>query len=188
MSLSLREVTIPTNFSDLHQVSTTDVISHDRLLGLVSYCKETGVFTRNQAFSHFGKSYPAGSMVGTRCGRYYSIKLDRRMYKAHNLAFFYVTGKWPEVYMDHIDCDGFNNAWSNLREATASQNRQNTAKYVSNTSGHKGITWLPRVQKWQARCAVNGVRHFVGVFSDLEEAVKAREEFAKQYHGEFYHA
>jgi hypothetical protein len=39
-----------------------------------------------------------------------------------------------------------------------------------------------------ARCGVNGKRHVIGYFNDLESAQIARNEFAKSSYREFYHA
>lgn len=43
-------------------------------------------------------------------------------------------------------------------------------------SGHKGVTWSPVARRWIARAMVNGVRHFLGTFSEREEAIRARDE------------
>jgi hypothetical protein len=168
-------------------------ITHIRLLELVTYHADTGLFTRNQAVTACGVFYEKDSIAGSRpnqkgrAGRYCQIKLDNVMYKAHNLAVLYMTTNWPKNLIDHIDGNGNNNIWTNLREATASQNRFNMPAYVTNTSGCKGVNFHTTSGKWQARAYIEGKRHFLGAFNTKEEAVTARITFAKLHHGEFYH-
>lgn len=161
-------------------------ILHNALLDAVKYDPATGVFTWARSWTWIGKVFKEGAELGSNERRYRVITLGGVRYKAHTLAVFYMLGRWPSGIVDHIDLDGFNNRWSNLREATVCENRQNARKYASNTSGHKGVVWLASVQAWQVRVSANGVRHFVGYFKDLAEAAKAREDFAKRLHKEFY--
>jgi len=56
---------------------------------------------------------------------YTQITVDYRNYTAHRLAWLWMTGAWPKIDIDHrngVRCD---TRWSNLREATRSQNGQN---------------------------------------------------------------
>ena len=192
--LTLADVPLPLLPSDKVKVNPNKiVITHDRLQELVTYHPETGEFTRNTSTTACGVFYAKDSVLGTRpnqkgrAGRYCQIKLENVIYKAHNLAFFYMLGKWPKEELDHIDRNGNNNAWSNLREATVSQNRFNMPAYSSNTSGQKGVNLHVTSGMWQARASLEGKRHFLGVFKTQEEAIAARIAFTKIHHGEFYH-
>ena len=52
-----------------------------------------------------------------------------------------MTGQEPPRCIDHINGDGCDNRWANIREATAKQNCHNRAMPVTNTSGYKGVTF-----------------------------------------------
>jgi len=122
-----------------------------------------GVFTK----SHNGKSYLQISIFDTNMS-------------LHRLAWFYVNGVYPD-HVDHINGDGTDNRWCNLREATASQNSRNMKLSSLNTSGVTGVSWSESRQKWASSINVKGKRVFLGRFSDLDDAVNARKEAEKLY-------
>ncbi|HBC9089292.1 TPA: HNH endonuclease [Citrobacter koseri] len=116
---------------------------------------------------------------------YIRIKLFGGAYKAHRLAWFYMTGKWPQKGIDHVNGIKHDNSWVNLREANQMENMRNTGPHKRNTSGYKGVTYHKGADKWSARIRYGGKRHHLGIFSTPEEAAKAYELAAKQNHGEF---
>lgn len=69
-----------------------------------------------------------------------------------------------------------NNRWENLREVTRTENNRNKCNRSDNTSGHPGITWLPRNKKWRARINTGAQRISLGLFSSLDQAIAARKE------------
>lgn len=94
---------------------------------------------------------------------------------------------FPKIKIDHVDCNGFNNSRANLREATPCQNKCNTPKYVTNTSGVKGVRFYEPLSKFVARIGINNKRIHLGYFKTLNDAALAYAEAAKKYHGEFLH-
>lgn len=84
---------------------------------------------------------------------------------------------------DHINHQTLDNRKSNLRNCTRSQNTMNSHLRSDNTTGSKGVR-LHR-NKFQARIMVNGKIVFCKDFPTLEEAIAAREEAVRKYHGEF---
>lgn len=89
------------------------------------------------------------------------------------------------MVVDHIDGDGLNNRRSNLRVCTRSENSRNQRKSSNNTTGFKGVYWLPRDNRFLAKLFVNGKSKQVGSFMTAIEAAKAYNEAAKKYYGEF---
>jgi hypothetical protein len=87
--------------------------------------------------------------------------------------------------IDHIDGDGLNNTRANLRQATASQNRQNRGKQGNNTSGFKGVSWDNSRNKWQVHISVKGKSTYIGRYETKEMAAIAYDEAARKYHNEF---
>jgi hypothetical protein len=113
------------------------------------------------------------------------IRIDGQPYLEHHLAWFYMTGEWPSGDLDHKDTDSINNIWTNLRLVTSSQSAMNRGKSSRNTSGHKGVSWNKHTKKWRVRITVDGVKIFLGYYTDIEDAAAAYAAAAEKYHGEF---
>jgi hypothetical protein len=165
-------------------------LSHDRLMQLLRYEPGTGRFIRNQ--DTYRRRYKAGSVAGYTHNKmgYVFVSVDGVAYTAHRLAFFYMTGKWPEAQVDHIDMDRANNRFSNLRLANNAQNNQNRRKQSNNTTGYKGVFFDKRgsKKKWYSRLQVSGEYKSLGYFSTAEEAHEAYRVAAEAYHGKFANA
>lgn len=156
------------------------MIDHPRLLELVHYCPLTGVFTRKVSLSGNNK---VGDVAGNLTKGYMELSVDACVYRAHVLAWFYVYGVWPKTELDHKDRDKTNNAISNLREATDSQNGGNSPMRKGNRSGFKGVT--AHGSQYKAAIMVNRKRMHLGVFSTAEEAGASYDEAAIKHFGEF---
>lgn len=72
---------------------------------------------------------------------YVLISFDGEQYLAHRLAWFYVTGEMPPMFIDHINGKPDDNRFENLREATPQQNGFNRGMPKNNKSGAKGCEW-----------------------------------------------
>ena len=70
---------------------------------------------------------------------YIGIKLNRRLYLAHRLAWFLSYDKWPENEIDHINGDRTDNRLENLRDVPKSLNQRNAKRRWDNTSGKVGV-------------------------------------------------
>ncbi len=88
--------------------------------------------------------------------------------------------------VDHRDRNGLNNTRKNLRFATRTQNNCNVRrKTETKTSKYKGVSFVPKTQKWRAQIKYNGISKHLGYFENEEDAARAYDEAAKEYHGEF---
>lgn len=90
-----------------------------------------------------------------------------------------------DLIVDHINRDVCLNTRNNLRLSTRSTNAQNTAVYKSSSCGYKGVSFHKRLDKWQARIQVQTKRLHLGYFQSSEEAAKAYNVAALEYHKEF---
>jgi AP2 domain./HNH endonuclease. len=85
--------------------------------------------------------------------------------------------------VDHIDGNKLNNQDDNLRVCTRSQNQQNKSVQNNNASGYKGVS--KKRGKYMASIKLNGRIVYIGTFDTPEEAAHARDNKAKELHGEF---
>lgn len=70
---------------------------------------------------------------------YRQIKINKKLYKAHRLAFLYMTGIWPNDGVDHINGIKSDNRWSNLRPACSFENHRNRKVSSKSKSGFIGV-------------------------------------------------
>jgi HNH endonuclease/AP2 domain len=110
------------------------------------------------------------------------------VYNEHQLAWFYMTGRWPKPTIDHRDGDSTNNRWNNLRQATASQNNANRRRPRNNTSGYKGVYRGRRPGQWRAQIGKNGRTKYLGTFPTRQAAHAAYVAAARKHYGEFARA
>lgn len=141
-----------------------------------TYDPETGVLSR------------AGKVLSARCSqgyRYVKPTINGKQYwiYQHRIAWFLHHGTWlpTKVQLDHIDCDKSNNVISNLRLATATQNKRNRPKSKNNTSGYKGVAWHKHSKSWQASIAG---KH-IGLYNTKLEAADAYDSKAIELFGAF---
>jgi hypothetical protein len=160
-------------------------LTADRLRSLFEYDPRCGVFLRRIATGRHGR-FRSGTVAGS-IGKngYIYISVDRKKHLAHRLAWLYVTGEWPKAAIDHIDGNPLNNMFSNLREATMSQNQYNKRMQKNNTSGVKGVYWSEQQRKWRAQIAVNYKVKALGSYDSINEAKAAHDAAMRELHGVF---
>lgn len=104
---------------------------------------------------------------------YVQIRVNRKLYMAHRLAFLYMTGGFPIEEIDHINGLRNDNRWINIREATRLENCQNTPIQKNNTSGFTGVVWDKKNKNWMSRITVNGKTINIGRFDNPHDAYKS---------------
>lgn len=158
-------------------------LSLELLKAALTYNPNTGIFTWNvRPESHFASKGQArrwnrkfaGKPAGCKCDTgYLKITIGRVGYRASRIAWFYMTGEWPEGEVDHRDGRRANNRWRNLRDIPGAANRQNTKRQVNNTSGYTGVSWHRASNAWLARIRVDNRRVYLGTFDDPKAAYGA---------------
>jgi hypothetical protein len=154
----------------------------ERLREVLEYDPESGVWVWKMSTASSrtgGRKAKPGKIAGALSNGYVVIRIDNRLYEAHRLAWFYTTGTWPKAEIDHINMIRADNRWSNLREATHSQNGANRGANKNSKSGAKGVT--RNGKRWQAKV----LNKYLGTFDTVEEARTACQEYMKQQRGEF---
>lgn len=155
-------------------------LSHTELLEILSYDKDTGIFTWT------------GKRKGTKCGKiagtissdnYIQIQISGKIYRSHRLAWFYIYGRWPNGIIDHIDRDTLNSAIGNLREASPSENQRNRGINKNSTTGIKGVSLNSKTGKYESYIKISGKKKHLGLFSSVEEAHAAQVKAEAEIYG-----
>lgn len=147
----------------------TRFIDSQRLREVLRYEMETGNFVW---VSRTAARTKEGGIAGT-FGKdgYVRIQIDGCIYKAHRLAFVYVTGKCDCEEVDHINGNRADNRWCNLRAANKSTNMQNKRNpQKNNTTGFLGVSFDRSRNKYIASIGVNGRKLRIGRFNDPASA------------------
>ncbi len=149
----------------------------------LSYDPITGVF-------RWLVQYNSRTIVGAIAGcfddsGYRKIQIWGKQYYSGRLAWFYMTGHWPNGLIDHKDGNQANDVWANLREASYSESTHNRILPVgvSKLRGVRRVYSNPH--RWEARIAVGHQRKTLGTFDSAEEAHAAYLAAAENLHGEF---
>jgi hypothetical protein len=112
-----------------------------------------------------GSFYVSGNMPIVK-GKYTTMRIHRWILLLDD----------PKLQVDHTCHDTLDNCRWALNVVTCAENQQNRRKRINNTSGFVGVTWNRREKKWHARIDLNGRRYNLGWFTDLSDAVAARQD------------
>ena len=158
------------------------LVTAARLRELLVFVPETGEFFWRV---NRGGAARAGMAAGHMRRQYRYIRLGDRDYPVYRLAFLWMTGEWPRDVVDHMDHNPQNNAWSNLRECSHSQNNANRRTPSHNTSGCRGVSLVRSTGKWRAAIGIAGKLRRLGDFTDKYAAARAYDRAAADEYGEF---
>lgn len=147
-----------------------------------AYCPETGHLFWSKKRSGRRKG-PIGNNKGDYIQLYITNLGKSFTIYAHVAAYIHITKEYPSSPIDHINRNGTDNRWVNLRPSTNSQNSMNRGRR-ENISGYKGVS--RNGLKWVARVTKDRVTTYLGTFESKKEASKAYKEASKRLFGEFY--
>lgn len=161
-------------------------LAAERLRELLHYDPETGKFTWRAYRGARAKQGESPGFVNPL--GYIEIRIDKKLYRAHRLAWLYSYGEWPERNIDHANGDPSDNRLSNLRLCSQSENAANSRRKSTNSSGVKGVYWNKQAGKWRARITKNYKTIEIGQFDRLEDAAAAYARTAEKVFGQFARA
>lgn len=110
----------------------------------------------------------------------YAIKSENKQ-PMHRFVLGLGKAERYKIEVDHINRNRLDNRKSNLRIVSRQENMYNKSKYKNNKSGVKGVKWNKDRNKWQVQINYNKKRIHLGLYSDLEEAKKARLNAEEKY-------
>ena len=140
------------------------------------------------------KTYKTWCSMKERC-----LNSDSKTYKGYGSEGITICQPWIDSFeqfladmgerpegtsLDRIDPSG-NYEPSNCRWASASVQAYNKGLRINNTSGKVGVSFSTNRSKWVASILHEGVKYYLGMFTNLEDAVKVRREAELKYFG-FY--
>lgn len=116
---------------------------------------------------------------------YWYTKYEGQQYMAHRLIWKWWYGYDPEE-IDHINKDRSDNRIDNLRNVNTKTNCRNQTKARNNTSGFNGVSYLARLEKYQAYVRIDYKQIYIGIYNTPQEASKARKEFLREFYPEVF--
>lgn len=157
------------------QVKAVSKELEDEIIRRFSYDSESGEV--RYKVDVVGRGMKAGDLAGVvNQSGYRLIKVIGRLVGAHRMAWFMFYGSWPVDLVDHIDGDKLNNAISNLRSCSKSENSMN--KIIVNwnkTSQYFGVH--KKCDMWRASIKDKGKKVHLGYFTDEQDAAHAYNEY-----------
>lgn len=158
-------------------------MTQDELKSRLFYNPETGEFTwlnNPLAPLRWNNRYPGKKAGALMTIGYILIRINKKPFLAHRLAFLYFYGFMPEE-VDHVDGNRSNNKISNLRAANRSINMKNLCRNTANKSGTTGVRWDDGRKKWAAYIQVNGKSVAPKRFKTRKEAEEYRKQLEQQH-------
>lgn len=167
----------------------------DKLLEAMSFCPMSGnAYWKRRPEHHFPNGWSstwntryAGKKAGTPCAhKYLKCAIDKSRYAIHRLMWYVHNGPIPNnLEIDHINGNRQDNRLQNLRLATDQQNGMNRGLSIRNKSGHSGVYWNGKREKWTAKIRVSGRLIDLGEYRQIGDAVNARKQAEENYFGNF---
>lgn len=153
--------------ADLTQELIATVLTYDPNTGHLVWC---------------GKSHSKRIVLGSRAGYrvnstgYRAINLFGTLYPEHVLIWFIYHGVWPKGQIDHEDHVRDHNWILNLKDVTFLENMRNRKARSDTITGHQGVWYNKRRNRYVAEITMNGKKVYQQSFMSASEAVKARRE------------
>lgn len=121
--------------------------------------------------------------------KWYAQKAPSNKYYARNsrlgLLHRFILNIDTVFEVDHINGNSLDNRRNNLRKSTHHENMMNRKVHKSSKSGIKGVWYREKKRRWEAQIRFNNKQIHLGLFRELEEAVKARRMAELQYFRQF---
>lgn len=152
-------------------------LTQKELKEIVHYDKDTGALTWNSSRYGVRKGAKAG---GKDQYGYGEVRIKRKLYRIHRIAWLYMEGYLPEHQIDHINGVRDDNRWINLRHVTQLCNMQNQRTRADNSSGFSGVTWNRNNNNWRCQATINKKSVDLGSYPNIIEAALARFTFEQQ--------
>lgn len=155
------------------------------ILSHLDYDPDTGIFTwkfndkKPPQWNGKWGGKAAGSVSETT--GYINININKKMTRAHRLAWIVAYGSEPANQIDHINGNRTDNRINNLRCVSNMENGKNQKLRSTNTSGLMGVGIHRGTGKYRSRIYHNNKEISLGLFDSFFEACCARKSAEKRY-------
>lgn len=112
--------------------------------------------------------------------KYLQVGVNGKNYHLHRIVWEIFNGPIPANHVIE-NADDSCAKIENLKLISMSE-RQAKCKF-SGTSGIKGVCWIKTKNRWEAAIKVKRVKHYLGRFDNINDAIKARINGEIKYHG-----
>ena len=149
---------------------------------LFTYNRETGVIKWRKRMVGGGQHGNLVAGGASSSDGYARVCFKGKKYLVHRIAMLLAYGFYgDELEVDHINHVRDDNRLVNLRFATRTDNGRNLSISSRNATGVTGVYYHKRSRKYMARITVDRVIIYLGIFSTLEGATKARKDADIKY-------
>lgn len=151
--------------------------------------RDRNEFKRDCRFEHFNKNFAgklAESISRVRVKNTFydrvEVRVKEKPYLAHRVIYEMHNGSIPKgKNVDHINRKSTDNRVENLRVVTTQENMRNRKIHPRNKSGKLGVCMHKPTGKWRSYITIDRKQIHLGLFIDLEDAIKARKDADKKY-------
>lgn len=156
-------------------------ITAQELRSLLHYEPDTGIF---RWIASRGSRATIGAEVGSADSYgYKTVRLNKKSYKLHRLAWLYTYGCWPSGDLDHINGIRSDNRIENLRDVSRKVNLENQRTAKNNRStGILGVYFDKRKNVFYSRISMHNKSIHLGSFLTPELAQAAYLEAKRRLH------
>lgn len=155
------------------------MLTQKELKDNLKYNKDSGVFIRKKSNTN---RVNIGDIAGTLSNNgYISITINGRRYQAHQLAWLYEYGVFPDKCIDHINRVKTDNRFCNLRNIDRWKNNVNKDLQKNNKTGYVGVNFIQKSNKYHARIKIHNKNIHLGYFDKIDDAITVRKRAEKKY-------
>ena len=140
------------------------------------YDRNDGIFYWKNIKSR--SKYKIGDIAGciNKKSGYIQIRLNQKTYLAHRIAFAFENGYLPEE-VDHKNHIRTDNRILNLRDSNRILNSRNLKNYNKNS---EFAIYIQKNGNFRVRPKFNGLNYHLGIFNNIEDAIKIRNKFYQE--------
>lgn len=143
---------------------------YDSVSGSLKWAEKPDDAPRARWWNSVIAGNPAGSPHSS--SKYLRVMIDGAHFLVHRVIWKIETGNDAE-FIDHVNGDGFDNRFVNLRDVSCDENLRNKPQYKNNSSGVTGVIYHKRDKAWMASVGISGKQIHLGSYKTKEEATAA---------------